>query len=252
MPDSRRDDLGRRLAGYSAAAGAALSVSAPGAEAAPVYTPTLVTLGLGQSLDIDLDGNGVDDVQLNVSGLVLFTSTTGTSAGTFYSTRAAVAVGEAFGIGLSPANRFATNYYSALRLASGSLVDAALFAANGSNTAGSFAGLSYYYYYLFSSTPGGATDYTTSYSTYSYGQFLGERGFAALRFDIDGAEHFAWLDLEASEFADELTLRGWAYESEAGEGLRTFIPEPSSLALLASGVAGLCAWRRGRKQKETG
>jgi hypothetical protein len=105
----------------------------------------------------------------------------------------------------------------------------------------------------------GAGNFTSGFallrSVTSFGGVYGrwnasENAFAGVRFQIGGADHFAWIRLHVGDtdgIPSSLTAIDWAYESEAGQGIKAGeIPEPSTLALLATGAAGLLAWRRRR------
>jgi hypothetical protein len=82
--------------------------------------------------------------------------------------------------------------------------------------------------------------------------FAGTRGFAGVVFDIPGGSpHFGYLDFELTADRSTLTLYGGAYESQANTPITTPVPEPGPLVLLASGAAGLAAWRRRRGNAAT-
>ncbi len=73
---------------------------------------------------------------------------------------------------------------------------------------------------------------------------FGDRGYFGLTFEIGGDTHYGWVDF--SEDTSTQTIYGWAYESDAGVGIRAgAIPEPSSTALL--GVCLIGAWMRRRR-----
>jgi hypothetical protein len=84
----------------------------------------------------------------------------------------------------------------------------------------------------------------------SYGwleYFIGTRGYAGVVFDIPGGSpHFTYLDISVAGDRSSATLYGGAYESQANTPIRVPVPEAGSLTLLASGAAGLAAWRRNR------
>ena len=82
--------------------------------------------------------------------------------------------------------------------------------------------------------------------------FVGTRGYAGVVFDIPGGSpHFAYLDIEVASDLSFATVHGGAYESLANTPIQTPVPEPGSLLLLASGAAGLAAWRRKRASTAT-
>jgi hypothetical protein len=91
------------------------------------------------------------------------------------------------------------------------------------------------------------------------------RGFAGISFGQAGARHFGWIRMEWQDtngvtsrgFAlpNKLTAIDWAYESAPGVPiLAGATPEPSTvvLALIATGSAGLLAWRKRRRGAASG
>ena len=185
MPDARLS-LARRLAAYSAAAGAAL---APDAGAQVAYTdldPDL-TISVGESVALDVDGDGAVDF-----------SFAGTAGGGPNSTARFrfLAPGGAPSNGLlgiddeyfpDPDNSIGI----ASRLSSGVEV----------GKAGPSQG--FYPYALVASLYGGVPFYA----------FAGEEGFAGFRFvAADGELHAGWIRLAVDEGVTEATLFDYAYQ----------------------------------------
>ena len=77
----------------------------------------------------------------------------------------------------------------------------------------------------------------------------GSSAYMGFSFDLesDGSTVFGWAEIVRID-AKNGRLLGWAYE-DSGESIRAgaIIPEPSSLALLALGAAGIAPWRRRKK-----
>jgi hypothetical protein len=84
-------------------------------------------------------------------------------------------------------------------------------------------------------------------------RFVGRRGYAGVVFDVPGGSpHFGYLDISVAADGTSVTLYGGAYESLANTPIQTpAVPEPGTLALLATGAAGLAAWRRRDSRNRT-
>jgi hypothetical protein len=223
----RKAELGRKLVGYSALAGAALVLGATGANASVMFTPVNTTLHNGDSpYLIDLDGDGVYDMGF-AQGPTL-----------------GVAIkGSFFGSSLGAAFFPVTTQYGFLF--------AKRFAASAMISTGAFSG----------------TNNTFAFSNALLGlgtvlgNFLGQRGFLGAEFvaDLPGSPtfNFAWVDLEMSPTADSTTIYGYAWETDPltpihAQPISAPVPEPGTLALLATGAAGMVALRRLRRRKEKG
>lgn len=95
-----------------------------------------------------------------------------------------------------------------------------------------------------------ASTTTTSFGQWDIDGMTGYMGFSFLR-EEDSREVFGWAEIQRIN-GHEGRLLGWAYE-DSGNPILTGktpnpVPEPSTLAMLALGAAGLSSWRR-RKLK---
>ena len=80
------------------------------------------------------------------------------------------------------------------------------------------------------------------------GNFLGGIGFLGVEFDIAGATHYGWVEIESSQFIAQATLLRWAYETDPGVSIRAgAIPEPATLSLVLACLACLLL-RRNRHE----
>jgi hypothetical protein len=80
-----------------------------------------------------------------------------------------------------------------------------------------------------------------------YGDWTpGTRGYLGLRFDDAGTPLYGWADVQMNDY-NSVTMFEYAYQDN-GDPIHIpdngTIPEPTTLALLAMGVAGLAALRR--------
>jgi hypothetical protein len=214
---AQRSHAAPKWTAYTAAVGAALTI-APAIEAAPVYSglQEIENMYGISNFPLDLDRDGFPDFFVYIYSE--FRSST------------------AFGSLGAYAGSILVDGGDLRRLAAGDTI---------SSMAGTFGG--------------GAAIFSNGLPA---GQWLpSQTGFAGVRFQRSGGEHFGWIRLHwgpNDEFFPEMkvTVKDWAYESvpgapiEAGAGLPT-VPEPSSLALLATGAAGVLAWRRRRRVRDS-
>ena len=78
-----------------------------------------------------------------------------------------------------------------------------------------------------------------------FGWVGAQNGFVGVQFSIDGNLHYGWGRINRDIEDGSGTLVDWAYEDTPGAAiLAGAIPEPSSLACLALGAAGVLARRR--------
>ncbi len=76
------------------------------------------------------------------------------------------------------------------------------------------------------------------------------RGFVGINFLIDDETHYGWADLQVNDDVT-FTLYSFAYEDVAGQAITAgAVPEPSTVALLLAGAAGVGAMMRRRKQRD--
>ncbi len=263
-------ELGKKLLGYSATAGAVLTIGTGAAEAVAVKFTSGVPITLTapendtMTFDLDIDGHGVNDVRFNVQSAWTSSGNLGANTLSFFDAWASMLnnpdhVNARFE-GVAGAGTTAYNFYSAIKLATSANIGAGLFSTINTATAGNAGGAAW----------GNLADSVWSYNngslTYnkisSYGDFNNARGFMGVEFEIAGSSHYGWVDVEASHsgeggaFSNELTIYGWGYETVAGAGIQAGVgeesnpvPEPATLVTLAMGAAGIYAWRRNRKRK---
>ena len=80
------------------------------------------------------------------------------------------------------------------------------------------------------------------------GNFLGGIGFLGVEFDIAGATHYGWVEIESSQFIAQATLLRWAYETYPVVSIRAgAIREPATLSLVLACLACLLL-RRNRHE----
>ncbi len=203
----------RRRGAYSLAAGAAASLMAGETSADVVYSGIQnISIAQFNSQQIDLDGDSNQDVKFKN-----YVFGGGNYQGGLVNFFPGKFVGFTAG---------SLSYVSAL--GSGFLVD-------GASATGSFVGSMAYG----SANPNAQFNNVTD-------------AFVGLTFPIGANNHFGWLRVDINNAAGTFIIKDWAYERSPGVGIRTAaIPEPSSLAFLAAGAAGVGLLRRLRRPAKT-
>jgi hypothetical protein len=88
--------------------------------------------------------------------------------------------------------------------------------------------------------------------TYNYawgGVVNGSTHYLGVRFQQSGADHLGWVALSMQKDIPNVTVLGYAYESDPRTEISAgAAPEPSSIALFAAGAAGIMALRRRRRK----
>lgn len=80
------------------------------------------------------------------------------------------------------------------------------------------------------------------------GEFVGQRAYMGVSFDIEGATHYGWIDMYVSDLGPGALIYGWGYETTPITSIMAgAVPEPSTIALLSSGIIGLLLSRVKRR-----
>jgi len=209
---------------YSLVAGAAL-VAAGHADAGIVYSgPQNITVDAANpNRSIDFDGSPAD-FDIRFAGWGTTYSSWGNSLNIQPNTS-----NEIVPVDLGKKGRYAANF------AQSAMVDACAYW--GGSNARNLAWASY----------------TSYYGSGSGGYFLGTSGYIGVRFGPPGDQKYGWIAFGANSDASVGIITGWAHE-DSGDPIHVGdtggggepIPEPSGLALLAAGAAGLASMRKKR------
>ena len=211
--ESRRKRIERKLAAYAVAAGAATAATGQEATAAIVHVDLDPDVQVEFDVfPLDLNKDGVDDFEIQ-HGIL--------SAPPWSSS---YMVGLVQGVNGSVVGSSSSSWRYASKLAASSTVGP----QQEFQPHGAMGSMSY------------------SYST--WGSWPGEgKGFAGVRFDINGEPHYGWIRMTVDDFMVP-TIHDYAYETDPDTPVH--IPEPCSLGMLALGAAGVTAMRKTRKARK--
>jgi hypothetical protein len=227
-------DITRKLLGYSAA-GAAAALTAGPAQGAIIAntTPQNFNVAIGSFANINFDSAGIDEFSIRGfrSASSSFSTTTFGFLALYKNDNLFAHVEDPVAGGASSGNPNA--------LPVGFLVGPAA---------------------VFDAIEGGDTLATTYYFSPAGGpfsQFAGEVRYLGTRFVLGGNTHYGWIAVRLNTDLLSGVVEGYAYEACADTAIATGatsggancgrpgdVPEPSSLALMAAGAAGLFALRR--------
>lgn len=230
-----RAALAKRLSAYASAGVVATVGGVEVTEAAVVDSAATVTVAsIGDSVDVDIDGDGVDDFNFSVVNSFNGANNGGFAQSTFFIFNGLN--GNRIGVDGGTADATYNNVNNYLV----GFVDSGPVLFSNVNSANVFG-------------PGDATD-TSGVMFIRYpgpgGLVYGPGGVFGLEFDIGGEIHFGGAELVSiSNDTPREVAFAFQYEDIAGVayGATVPIPEPSGLALLAIGATGL-AHRRRRKE----
>lgn len=96
--------------------------------------------------------------------------------------------------------------------------------------------------------------YASLGNSYGWGEVIGAGDtFVGLSFDVGGDIKYGWMGLNFSADGERLSIYDFAYE-DSGRGIAAgdkgiSVPEPSSMAMMATGALAIAAIRR-RKRKQ--
>ncbi|MCY2968467.1 MAG: PEP-CTERM sorting domain-containing protein, partial [Planctomycetota bacterium] len=223
----------RRLAGYALACGAAV-LGANQAHAGIHYTtglnqsygpiPVNGTSDPTNTLVLDVDGDSNND--FIAANLLLDNSSTPDGIADIVEGIS----GGSLGVVLDPVVSASLSAPMIANLSAGTLIDG----SSATNKAGKLS--------------------LDTVPTPTYGALVpwnaGASGYIGFAFATNGGAdtNFGWVNLEIGS-GFELILKGYGYEDVPNQGILAGAPEPSSLALLACGAAGVFALNAARKRR---
>lgn len=224
--------LNQRLAAYVAvasAAGIGVLITAPTAEANVVYTPTNISVGFRSAVPIDLNNDGIADLQIvtrfcssHATCLEALPAAAGNGVRGHGFSRV---VAGFFGVPVGPGEQFLTGSYNIMALAGA--------------------------YGPYSWSAGAWKNVTNRY--------LG------VKFLINGNTHYGWVRMSVNIKKGPITITGYAYETTPNTNIieghtggvssvRALAPADliapaglPSLGVLARGADGIALWRRERE-----
>ncbi len=216
-----------QLAGYSAAALAALAPAAAGA-AIVKNAGTCTASGGGAAVCTLTTGFGLSTITLDVNG-------DGGAGDVFFRVPAGGGNNDMNAAGAGAGNSFVGTApgFGLANVKEGFLVGAGVATSVGAANP-----------YFFASSVG------AFYNNSLVGNLVGGTNLVGFRFTIGGSTHFGFANITLDDVLDTLTVNSWQYESVAGQAIQAVTPAPASLALLASGAAGLAALRRRRRKND--
>ena len=212
--------IDRKLAAYSAAATAMAALGgATGAEAAVIYTPGQVTVNNGGFYNVDFNHDTISDFSFN-------NQAGGKNANRYYGNGDGTTVKS--GVATAP---YGTTSTRPAALAVGALINGTLsYATDPGGNANTLAG---------DGTINPGTDDQNS----GYFPTDGSVRYAGVKFFVGADTYYGWVGMTLQNPASNTstgTITDFAYESTPGLGIAAgATPEPSGLALLALGAAGL-------------
>ena len=207
--------LGKRLAGYSAAAGALLALS-PAAKAQIIYSgeQNLEFYPAAAPQFIDLDDDGINDFLVYLTG-----SYTQFTTNSYY-----VTIATAIGVFANGNPTYNNSWLGTYNATVSTYFPAALGSNVEVNSSASVWLAGYglapvileYFQSMYAVGP------TNTYSYYAgYGYFRGGTNYLGMRFHIGSALHYGWVRIMIADLGSPITLVDWAYNSDVEEGMTT-------------------------------